>query len=324
MDGNEEGVDCGGPDCPSCGTCFDGVQNGLEEDVDCGGPFCRSCAEEQFPVAGMPWLSILLAVLVGLALLFLIAITLKRQLASMLMRLLLRHKRRNRRILIPSDLKAEILRRLAELESKIPKQPMLRSQEELAGIIRDYFRGALGIPFEFTNEELSSALVGAKLNPLLESILKRFFDRINVLEFSGLTVRPIVFLTLVQETREIVYQTAVLTVDDLRERERDLVVRDIPAETPGIDKGYLLLSEVQQALQFGKLELADALYAVLDHWYLRANVEEQRAVYVDLLRVYDELRLAHGAETATPMPATTVAKDNTMTPVVVKKVVVDE
>jgi len=43
QNGNETGVDCGGPDCPACPTCNDGVQNGNETDVDCGGPDCPAC-----------------------------------------------------------------------------------------------------------------------------------------------------------------------------------------------------------------------------------------------------------------------------------------
>lgn len=43
QNGNETGVDCGGPDCPVCPTCSDGVQNGNEEGVDCGGPDCAPC-----------------------------------------------------------------------------------------------------------------------------------------------------------------------------------------------------------------------------------------------------------------------------------------
>ena len=43
MNGNETGVDCGGPDCGPCPTCDDGVQNGLETGVDCGGPDCLPC-----------------------------------------------------------------------------------------------------------------------------------------------------------------------------------------------------------------------------------------------------------------------------------------
>ena len=43
QNGNETGVDCGGPDCPACPTCFDGIQNGNETGVDCGGPDCPAC-----------------------------------------------------------------------------------------------------------------------------------------------------------------------------------------------------------------------------------------------------------------------------------------
>lgn len=43
QNGNETGVDCGGPDCDACPTCDDGIQNGNETGVDCGGPDCAAC-----------------------------------------------------------------------------------------------------------------------------------------------------------------------------------------------------------------------------------------------------------------------------------------
>ncbi|MEM6772043.1 MAG: GEVED domain-containing protein, partial [Bacteroidota bacterium] len=43
LNGNETGVDCGGPDCAACPTCSDGIQNGNETGVDCGGPDCAAC-----------------------------------------------------------------------------------------------------------------------------------------------------------------------------------------------------------------------------------------------------------------------------------------
>ena len=43
QNGNETGVDCGGPDCSPCPTCNDGIQNGSETGVDCGGPDCAAC-----------------------------------------------------------------------------------------------------------------------------------------------------------------------------------------------------------------------------------------------------------------------------------------
>jgi hypothetical protein len=43
QNGDETGVDCGGPECPACPTCDDGVQNGDELGVDCGGENCPPC-----------------------------------------------------------------------------------------------------------------------------------------------------------------------------------------------------------------------------------------------------------------------------------------
>lgn len=46
QNGQETGVDCGGPDCQPCQvdpTCTDGIQNGQETGVDCGGPDCQPC-----------------------------------------------------------------------------------------------------------------------------------------------------------------------------------------------------------------------------------------------------------------------------------------
>jgi hypothetical protein len=47
QNGDEEGVDCGGSNCPPCQatpTCNDGIQNGDEEGIDCGGSNCAPCA----------------------------------------------------------------------------------------------------------------------------------------------------------------------------------------------------------------------------------------------------------------------------------------
>ena len=43
-DGEEEGIDCGGPNCPPCGVCNNnGVQDYGEDGVDCGGAYCPQC-----------------------------------------------------------------------------------------------------------------------------------------------------------------------------------------------------------------------------------------------------------------------------------------
>ncbi|MBK8698734.1 MAG: T9SS type A sorting domain-containing protein [Saprospiraceae bacterium] len=45
QNGQETGIDCGGPTCPPCPpSCTDGIQNGQETGIDCGGPSCPPCA----------------------------------------------------------------------------------------------------------------------------------------------------------------------------------------------------------------------------------------------------------------------------------------
>lgn len=43
--GQETGIDCGGPMCHPCPTCSDGIRNQGEAGIDCGGPcpFCATC-----------------------------------------------------------------------------------------------------------------------------------------------------------------------------------------------------------------------------------------------------------------------------------------
>lgn len=292
IDGKELGVDCGGPDCPACATCFDGIKNQDETGVDCGGKFCGACAQEQFPSATIPWLSIILLILIILVISTIFAAAIKRRFASLLLEWLLRYKRTNRRVLLPKSLKDEILRRLTELEAAVDSQPPLQTQAELARIIRDYFTKALGIDFEFTYEELVAAISNNHVDPILGQLMERFFTRVSYIEFSGEALSAFIVRTLIQETRELVIQTAVLTVDDLTQREQDIVIRPISMSAPSLERGYLMLSQVHLALEYGKMDMAAALYSIMLDWYTSAPVEEQQAIYEDFGRVYDEYQFA--------------------------------
>ena len=53
QNGNETGIDCGGPSCPACPNCFNGIQDGNETGIDCGGPVCDACPPEE-PIVGAP------------------------------------------------------------------------------------------------------------------------------------------------------------------------------------------------------------------------------------------------------------------------------
>ena len=53
LNGDETGIDCGGPDCPTCPpTCTDGIENGTETGIDCGGTCPNACPAP--PLVGAP------------------------------------------------------------------------------------------------------------------------------------------------------------------------------------------------------------------------------------------------------------------------------
>jgi len=43
QNGDEDGIDCGGANCPACPSCNDGILNQDETSVDCGGANCPAC-----------------------------------------------------------------------------------------------------------------------------------------------------------------------------------------------------------------------------------------------------------------------------------------
>jgi len=51
LNGDEEDIDCGGPDCDACPTCDDGLWNGDEDGLDCGGTNgCTACHTISFNI----------------------------------------------------------------------------------------------------------------------------------------------------------------------------------------------------------------------------------------------------------------------------------
>lgn len=51
MNGDEEDIDCGGPDCDECAYCDDGLWNGDEDGIDCGGSKgCAACRTISFNI----------------------------------------------------------------------------------------------------------------------------------------------------------------------------------------------------------------------------------------------------------------------------------
>ena len=292
-------------------SCFDNIQNQNEEGVDCGGvcPPCRDAQEQegvdevgvippverQEPVLLETESRVTLLLFYSvLALLLMIAVLLmlRSLIKSIIAKLVFKHKKTHRVILLDVNAKARILEALLSIESRIGKEPVLKLQEELSGVVREYFKAILGLDFEFTYEELVTQLQEQHVLDVLQDILQAFFNRSSELEFSGKPVTPNVLQALINEVRELVYQTAVLTQQDYKELDKDLTFRDIPEAVPQQDRFYLLLSQAQIAVQFGRIKSAQQLYALLQHLYQNAPEQMQALWYQDLHRFYLELEFA--------------------------------
>ncbi len=292
MNGNELAVDCGGPDCDACPSCFDGVQNHGELGVDCGGP-CASCPQEEEPANIISrlnlWPLVFIVLSLGVVLAF---IMLLRNAIKRIMRILaLKHKRKNRVVILDEDAKTSIIKALLSIEKRLDKEPVLKLQEELSAVVRRYFKSAFKLDYEFTYKELMQALETQGVLPLLRDILGLFFTRSSRLEFSGVKVDKEVLRALIAETRELVYQTAVLTIDDIKERDKDLTLREIPPHVSESVALYLRLLNAHIALQYKRVLLAVTLYEQIQEIYARSPLSLQHKSYDDIYRLYLEIML---------------------------------
>lgn len=293
-------------------SCFDGIQNQDEEGVDCGG-VCPPCQDEEV-IDGVgdeeelipevrPEEPVLLDTedrttlflfytVLGLFVLVAALLILRRLIKALIAKLVFKHQKKNRVLLLEGNAKQRILDALQDIEARIGKEPVLKLQEELSGVVREYFQAILGLHFEFTYQELVEQLSKQEVLSLVQDILQAFFNRSIELEFSGKPVTETVLTALINEVREIVYQTAVLTQQDLKELEKDLSFRDIPDDVPQADRFYLLLSQAHIALQYGRVGVGQELYQLLKHVYESAPEQSQQLWYQDLQRFYLELSLS--------------------------------
>lgn len=291
-------------------SCFDGIQNQDETGVDCGG-VCPPCQDDEpdrvetpdfvppvdrqepaFIDAENPVTMLLFYLALSLAAIILLLLWLKSLVKSLLRKLIFKHKRKHRTVLLDINAKQRILDALIDIESRIGIDPVLKLQEELSGVVREYFKSILGLEFEFTYQELQEQLEQQHVLESLKDILESFFNRSSELEFSGKPITELVLRALISEVREIVYQTAVLSQQDYKDLDKDLSFRTIPDDIPERDRFYLLLSQGHIAIQFGRVEAGRQIYRSLQYVYQASSAQTQALVYQDLKRFYLELSFA--------------------------------
>ena len=290
----ETGIDCGGPNCAPCHTCDDGIQNGLETGVDCGGPDCPPCEEvsrlpeEQEPaVVSSPLTMVLFGALLALLVVILGVIFARNYVIRLLAAYALKYQRSNRVVLLSSEEKQEVLAELAEFEEERASLDVLVAQQRIARVARGYYMRAFDLEFEFSSDELVEQL--STVQESLAELLVQFFSRVQEVEFSKKPVRESLVDTLVGEVEQLVYQTSVLSVEEMRLFEEPLELAEAEDGASWFDQMLVVLSNAQRAVASGRPILGRQLYAQAHSLYGELSASEQQAVHPELYRLFNAL-----------------------------------
>lgn len=289
INGQELGVDCGGPDCPACATCFDGIQNQQETGVDCGGPNCAACAQEQEPGVVGTALTTILLVALGLLAALVAAIVFARQyVIRWLAAYALRYKKTNRVILLSQEDKQAVLAELGDLREELASLDAVVAQQRLAKAVRSYFIRALDLEFEFDADDLAQAVDNVQES--LAALLQAYFSRVQSVEFARDPVHSPLVDALISELEQLVYQTSVLSVEELRRFEEPITLQDA-SQKQGLEAFYALLANAQLAVESGRAVLARNAYAQAHELYESLDDQQRGVAHPELHRVYLALQL---------------------------------
>ena len=292
QNGLETGVDCGGPDCEPCHSCNDGIMNGLETGVDCGGPDCPPCEdvssmlpEEQEPGVVTPVITtLLLGALIATVGFVLAVIFARKYVIKALAAYALKYQRKNRVVLLSEEDKRFILSELASLDNERGALDAVVVQQRVARITRSYFMRAFDLEFEFTQEDLASATT--TVQDSLAELLEGFFARIQEVEFSKDAVRAPLLESLIGEVEQLVYQTSVLSVEELRLFEEPLDLAQPATGAGAFEQLIISLSNAQRAVASGRAVLGRELYAQVHKQYEALSGAEQRLVHPEVKRLF--------------------------------------
>ncbi len=272
-------------ECVYLPTCFDGVRNGNETGVDCGGP-CGPCVQVQEPGlledgGRLPVLAFLAIIIILAALLALLILYREKVYEGMAeLGWLLARRRKKALLLTPSE-KQALLEQLAAIE------PGKGAYEVLATTVRTFYSMAFDLPFEYTHEELGIAMGAKDLDADTLETLRDFHGRLDLLE-SGLEgMNELLLVSIREEQRLLVCMHSAYAVEEIA---RELEERPITEEVGFAEEVRLRLLNAYEALQFRLLEQAQREYLHILRAYEEVDERRRALLYPDIRRLYLEIK----------------------------------
>ncbi len=277
--------------CTYVPTCDDGVKNGNETGVDCGGP-CPPCKHIETPSPLPRKRSVLTSFLIALLLVALLtSLTYKyahKQLYMALAKLGLQFAGRvKKQVLLTDQDRDSLLAELKELEGRVGEEALSVSTVKWVSVAKEFFTKALSLESDSTKEDLLAKCEEERVNEHLLRVLASFFDKAFNVEFATQPLTLYEAMYLVEELRELVLETSNHAPDLV---EASVTEYSIPEYLYPLEKVYLKLFNAYKALQFNEIDSAVEKYLDLLDFYESLTVEEQDAVYHDLSRLYQKIR----------------------------------
>ena len=194
----EEGVDCGGP-CKPCPSCNNGIKDYNEEGVDCGGP-CKPCILEK-PRSTLIKKNYLMYSLIGLSLLSMAL------LFSLFALIILKRKKPTKlpKVIVYTS---NLLSKLNDLEKnllvgKIDKKTAVK---ELTEEYRQYLKDIFNIHYEFTMEQLTKEVEASDFSSKIKQDVITTFKYLEKIEFSK--VKDIEITKLIDKLTSLITELA--------------------------------------------------------------------------------------------------------------------
>lgn len=291
QNGLETGVDCGGPDCEVCHTCTDGVINGLETGVDCGGPDCQACEEnlaepeEQQPAAvGSSLTRLLTGILLALISAVLAVVFARKYIIRLLALWAQKYKRNNRIVLLTEESKRNLLDELSAFEKRRDSLDGLVAQQEVTHIIREYYVQALGLQLESGKKDVQEAI--GPVQESLGKLLTKFFSYSEAVEFSKHQVAEYEMDFLIAEFEQIIYQTSVLSVQELRLFEEPLELTQVDDDADVFENITAILLDARKAVASGRAILGRELYAKTHALYAELSESDKQELHSNIERLF--------------------------------------
>ncbi|GIU69568.1 MAG: hypothetical protein KatS3mg002_0804 [Candidatus Woesearchaeota archaeon] len=280
VDKNECGTEKNKPaeteSCTPIPSCFNGIQDGDETGVDCGGP-CGACKSIEQPLqAGGIDNRLILAAIILVASLTIVILSVKKQLKEFIDKIIALSRRKKQPTYITEHQKQKLLNILFKLQDDINNEETKEFQYYINQLVNLFFVELLGL--EIVNYEKVKLSIKKIKNKQLEDMLLDFYKNMNSLKLKG--------KNHIQEVIDSISDHIYL-ISEFHDKDALVLPKEREINAEGIDRFYQKLSNIHIALEFKEILEAKNLYKELLDEYNRLSHEKKAELYDEMMTVYN-------------------------------------